>query len=85
MFCLTSTLSGLDKFDFWIRSPYVSLYKYFKHRVIKNLFFYSAESKTWSGNDDIAVWETNTVGASWDKEPFPHDASFLFDGDNAKV
>merc|ERR1712135_82533 len=36
----------------------------------------------WNGNDANAVWATNTVGASWKAEPFPHDASLLFDGDD---
>ena len=39
----------------------------------------------WNGNDANAVWATNTVGASWKAEPFPHDASLLFDGDDDKV
>ena len=62
----------------------------FMHRDDKDLVFagLTVTYKTgnvWTGNDANAVWTTNTVGASWDKEPFPHDASLLFDGDDDKV
>ena len=62
----------------------------FMHRDDKDLVFagLTVTYKTgivWTGNDTNAVWTTNTVGASWDKEPFPHDASLLFDGDDDKV
>ena len=57
------------------------------HRDDKDLVFagLTVTYKTgivWTGNDANAVYTTNTVGASWDKEPFPHDASLLFDGDD---